>query len=199
MVTKETEKTEGWVNTILEYARISTPTQKTGTLHTIIEGTLKEYDVRLSERKIEVVKDFERNLPETIVPDEELKYMVRSILQYLLAVVPPEGYLRFSTRSLARPSPEERRGIVQEGRVVEILVIFTGAKKRNEKRPLGLEIKIDKKEEMLSLQFWLLEGVVKRNRGTLISEVDEQKTEVLISLTFPVERRRIAFYEPGSG
>jgi hypothetical protein len=37
--------------------------------------------------------------------------------------------------------------------------------------------------------------VVQRNRGTMRIEMDEKKAKTIISLRFPVERRKVVYYQ----
>ncbi len=198
MMTKEIEKTEDWVTRLLEYIRVITPVEKTDTVHTLLEETLKEYRPRLDENKIEVTKDLETNLPETIIPDEHLRYILRSLLQYATDVIPPHGFLRFSTRSSASAAIREQIGFTVMGRGIEILAKFCAVMKPGEGPQTGLEMIANKEKSILNFQIWLLEEVVKRNQGGLTVQVDQEKGEVSISLKFPIERRRGVIWQAGS-
>lgn len=201
MVTKDLEKTESLMNSLLDYMRVTTPIEKAGTVHALIEEALKKYQAHLSEKKIEVTKEFDKDLPEPIVPDEQLRYILSSLLQYVVTVAPPNGYLRFSTRSSVCPAETEEAKIAltPDGRAIEILISLAWTKRQKDEPQAGLESIISKKEERLNLQFRLFEEVVKRNWGTLKCEMDEEKTEVSISLKFPIERRRIVYYQASGG
>jgi nitrogen-specific signal transduction histidine kinase len=96
-ISDEIENLETVISCFLKFNRLSTPIKKTNTIHNLIEEVLKKHENRLAEREILIFRRFEDNLPETIVPDELLKYILNSVLQYAIALTSP-GY-RVSTRS----------------------------------------------------------------------------------------------------
>jgi hypothetical protein len=196
MVTKEMEKTDYLMDSLLNYIRVSTPIQKAGTVQILAEEALKKFQARLDEKKVRVTKEFERDLPETIVPDEQLRYIFGSLLQYVVTVVLPGGSLRFSTKSSVRPaiSADGRVASAKEGRTIEILFCLTGIMRKDEPRA-RLETMITQEGVMLDFQLRLLKEVVSRNQGILRFEVDEERRETLILLHFPVERRKIVYYQ----
>jgi len=193
-MTKEMEKTEDWANSLLEYVRVIAPSEKSGTVHTLLEETLKEYQTRLDEKKTEVAKELERDLPETIVPDEHMRYILRSLLGYATNVMPPHGFLRFRTRSFVSGTAKEKMGFAAVGRAIEITMAFSAVMKRKEEPPAGLEMISNKEKEILKFQIWSLENVVRRNQGNLTFAVDKEKEEITIFLKFPIERRRVDCY-----
>ena len=198
MMTKEMEKTEDWVDRLLEYVRVTTPVEKTGTVHTLLEETLKEYQPRLDVKKIEVTKELETILPETIVPDEHLRYMLRSLLQYATDVMPPHGFLRFSTRTSVSAAIKEQIRFTVVERGIEILAQFRAVMKPSEGPQTGIDLIANKEQSILKFQIWSIEEVVKRNQGSLTFEVDQEKEEISISLKFPIERRKVVNYQAGS-
>ena len=198
MMTKEMEKTEDWVDRLLEYVRVTTPVEKTGTVHTLLEETLKEYQPRLDVKKIEVTKELETSLPEPIVPDEHLRYMLRSLLQYATDVMPPHGFLRFSTRTSVSAAIKEQIRFTVVERGIEILAQFRAVMKPSEGPQTGLNLIANKEQAILKFQIWSIEEVVKRNQGSLTFEVDQEKEEISISLKFPIERRKVVNYQAGS-
>ncbi len=193
MITKEMERTEEWVTRLLEYDRVITPVERTGTVHVLLEETLREYQPRLDEKEIEVTKELEKNLPETVVPDEPLRYILRSLLEYVVNVMPPSASLRISTRSFASAANEEQIGFT--GRGIEILARFRAITKQGERSQPGVEMMANKDRAILRFQTWSLEQVVIRNRGSLTIGVDQEHGEMSISLKFPVERRRVVDYQ----
>jgi hypothetical protein len=195
MMTKEMEKTENLANSLLEYVRVITPAEKAGTVHTLLEETLKEYQTRLDEKKTEVRREFESNLPETIVPDEHMRYILRSLLGYAVNVMPSYGFLRFSTRSSVSRATKEQMAFTVVGRAIEITTTFSAVMKRKEEPPAGLEMISNKENEISKFQIRLLENVVRRNQGNLTFAVDKEREDITISMKFPIERRRVVCYQ----
>jgi hypothetical protein len=195
MMTKEMEKTEDWANSLFEYVRVITPSEKTGTVHTLLEETLKEFQTRLDEKKTEVAKELEQCLPETIVPDGHMRYILRSLVGYAINVMPPHGFLRFRTRSSVSGMAKENTGFALVGRAIEITAAFPAVMKRKEEPPARLEMVSNKDREILKFQIWSLENVVRRNQGNLTFAVDKEKEEITVFLKFPIERRRVVCYQ----
>jgi hypothetical protein len=56
------------------------------------------------------------------------------------------------------------------------------------------------KEKILDLALRLVDEIVQRNRGMMKFEEDEKRAKATISLRFPVERRKMVYYQqPGEG
>jgi len=85
---------------LLQYNKIATPIRKTNTVHNLIENVLKKYQPLFAKRETLIFGRFEKDLPEVIVPDKELRYILESVLQYILDLMPSGGGISFATRSL---------------------------------------------------------------------------------------------------
>ena len=86
--------------------------------------------------------------------------------------------------------------VKKEGKYVEILMVFTGYKKPMDHWQQG--IPAHQKEGILNLTLRLVDEIVQRNRGMMKFEEDEKKEKTTISLRFPVERRKVVFYQPAN-
>ena len=195
MITEDIKKIELVQNSLLNYIRINNPITKTNTVNTLIEEELKKYQVELEEKKIRVFKTLEKNLPETAVPDDQLRYILNCILQYVIALIPTHGNLGLFTKKfvLQRESSGGR-----ESRFVEILLVYTGHDKPIEQFRSPLGIPAHQKERILDLALRLVDEIVQRNRGMMKFEEDEKKAKASISLKFPVERRKVFYYQQSS-
>ena len=193
-VTEDIEKMDMVLNSLLNYIKVQKPIRKKNTVHSIIEEVLKKYQAKLDEKGIRLFKKFEQDLPETIVPDEQLKYILSSVLQYAMASTPPHWNIGLSTRSftLEKGASEIQDLFKKDGRYIEIAVVFPGYKKPNEP---GLRTAIPQKEEASDLILRFVKGMVLRNRGIMKIGADEKKTKTFISLRFPVERRKVVYYQ----
>ena len=134
VVTEDVEKMEMVLNSLIDYIKLHTPIKKMNTVHNIIEEVLKKHQVKLEEKGIKLLKRFEKDLPETIVPDEQLKYVLGSVLQYAMVLTPPSWNIALSTRSLMlEKETGEAEGLFKrEGKYIEISVVFAGHQKLNE-------------------------------------------------------------------
>jgi signal transduction histidine kinase len=192
-VNEDIEKMNMVLNSLLDYIKVHTPIRKINTVHNIVEEVLKKYQAKLEEKGIKVFKKLEKDLPETVVPDEQLKYILSSLLQYAMALTPPNWNLGLSTRSFILDKEAEGEGLFKrEGRYIEISVAFPGHQRPSEP---GSGIAATQKEGAPDLILRFVKEVVLHNHGMMKVEADEKKTKTLISVRFPVERRKIVYYQ----
>lgn len=183
IVLRDIEKIDFVLGGLLNYIKATTPIRKKNTVHTLIEEVLEKNKVLLEEKKTRLSKKFQKDLPETIISDEQLRYLLNSVLQHAVASMPPNGNIEFLTRSFVlRKEADQDQGFFEKyGRYIEILVSFTQALQKEE-------------EWNLNLMLRLVKEIVLRNRGVMKFETDEKKAETIISLGFPVERRKVVYY-----
>jgi light-regulated signal transduction histidine kinase (bacteriophytochrome) len=196
MIIKDIEKHHLLLNTFSKYIESTTPILKKDSVNKLIEEGLKKHHHRLEEKKAKIFKIFEQDLPETIVPDEQLRFILDSVLQYAIALMASEGSIEFSNKAilLPREDVEDQEFFKRNGKFVEIMVAFIGS--RNLKEEPGKELgTLSLKEEVVSnLVLRLVEMVVKMNHGVMKFEVDEAEAKHKIFLKFPIERRRLVYY-----
>lgn len=199
MVTKDIEKNNLLLNGFLNYIKATTPIRKKNRVNILIEEVLKNHQVRLEEKRTKIFKNFGKDLPETIVPNEQLRYILDSLLQYAIASMPPDGSIEFLTKSLVlqRDMGEETFSN-KIGKYIEILMTFTGHKKPKEQLGKELETPTPQKEVVWDLVLRLVEDIVHRNQGMMKFEVDEIEAKKFISLKFPFERRKVVYYQQTS-
>jgi nitrogen-specific signal transduction histidine kinase len=198
IVREDIEKIDSVLNGLLSYIKINTPIEKRNTVHFILEDVLRNHELQLEDKKIKIFKKFEKDLPETVVHDEQLRYILNALLQYALPFIPLNGTLGFLTKSSAiqEEMAEDEKIIQRDGRYVEILIVFTGYKKPIEKFEMVLGILEPGKEEAVELELRLIKEIIQKNRGTMKFEVNEKTPRTLISLKFPIERRKLIYYQP---
>jgi nitrogen-specific signal transduction histidine kinase len=197
IVTDDIEKIDYVLNGLLSYIKINTPIEKRDTVHVILEDVLKKHEIQLEERKIKVFRKFEKDLPETIVHEEQLRYIFSALLQYSIPSIPPGGSIGILTKSFDLQSEPEISKLYPQknGRFVEILIVFTGYKKPVEQFETVLGIPAGQKEEAVELELRLIKEVIQRNQGIMKFEVNEKKPRTIISLKFPIERRKLIYYQ----
>jgi hypothetical protein len=199
MVNKEIEKTDLVVNSYLNYIKVTTPVRKRGTVNIIIEEALKRHRVRLEEHKSKIFRRFEEDLPETIVPDEQLRFILDSILQYAMGVMGSDGEIEFLTKSSAFEEESGEEAVFEKDRRdIEIVVVFTSSHKPTEKSIQGLRPPSPKGEIVSDVLLRLVDATVKINQGVLRLEVDEGKAKQSVFLKLPAERRKVVSYESTS-
>ena len=197
IVTEDIERIDAVLNGLLNYIKINTPIEKANTVHFILEDVLRRHEVQLEDKKIRVFKKFEKDLPETVVHDEQLRYIFHSLLQYAIPSIPPNGSIGFLTKSLyVQRQTDDDKGVLQtDGRYIEVLIVFTGFKKPVEQLETALGIPALKQEESIELEMRLIKEIIEKNRGMIKFETSPKKPRTIISLKFPIERRKVIYYQ----
>ena len=200
IVTEDIEKIDAVMNGLIRYVKINTPIEKKDTIHFILEDVLKNHEAQLENRSIKVFKQFEKDLPETIVHDEQLRYILNALLQYAIPFISPNGSIGFLTKSfdVETETAEVRSYSQRSERCIEILIVFTGYKKPFEQFEAVLGIPALKKEEAIELELRLIKDIIQQNQGMMKFEVNEKKPRTVISLKFPIERRKLIYYQPAN-
>jgi hypothetical protein len=199
IVTEDIEKIDSVLNGLLNYIKMNTPISKTNTVHLILDEILRKRQNQIEEKRIRIFKKFEKELPETIVHDEQLRYVLDTLLHYALSSTLPDGSIGFLTKSVAPPKavtdghPLPKR----EDRCLDILIVFTGYRTAAERFETVLGISPSGEDDPVELELRLVKEIVEKNQGAMKLEGNETKTRTLISLRLPVERRRVVYY-PGT-
>jgi nitrogen-specific signal transduction histidine kinase len=197
IVTDDIEKIDYVLDGLLTYIKINTPIEKKDTVHVILEDVLKRHEMQLEEKKIKIFRKFEKDLPETIVHEEQLRYIFNALLQYSIPSILPGGSIGILTKTFdLQTEPAISKMYPQKnGRFVEILIVFTGYKKPAEQFEAVLGISTGQKEEAVELELRLIKEIIQRNQGIMKFEVNEKKPRTIISLRFPIERRKLIYYQ----
>ncbi len=164
-------------------------------MHRLIEEVLKKYQVQLDGKGVRLSKKYEKDLPETIVPDGLLSYILDSVFGYGIRAVPPGGDMEFSTKSsgLEKDLSFGQRMLRKDERYVEIELLLKGSEKQDE---LFVETPIFQGESWNRMLLRLAEDVVRKNQGIMKLDKDEKQGRLSISLWFPSEKREIVYYRP---
>ena len=200
IVTEDIEKIDAVMNGLVRYIKINTPIEKKDTIHFILEDVLKKHEVQLEDKKIKLFKKFEKDLPETIVHDEHLRYILNALLQYAIPFISPNGSIGFLTKSfdVETETADGKTSHQRNGRYIEILIVFTGYKKPFEQFETILGLPAVQEEEAVELELRLIKEIIKKNQGMMKFEVNEKKPRTVISLKFPIERRKLIYYQPAN-
>jgi hypothetical protein len=197
IVSEDIEKIDLVLNGLMNYIKMNTPLSKANTIHQILEEVLKRYDASFNEKKIRIVKKFEKDLPETMIHDEPLRYVLQSLLQYALPAIPPGGTLGFLTRAIF-PKKEKEPPPERAKEFIEVLIIFTGYKKPMAMPETAFGVSQVQKEDTFDLELRLIYEILRKHQATITFEVHEKKPRTFISLKLPIERRRVIYYPSAS-
>ncbi len=196
MVTNDIKKNAFVLDGFLNYINVNTFIRKKGTVNILVEEVLKRHQVQFEENKTKIFRNFEKDLPETVVSDEQLRFILDSILQYAVGSMPPNGNIELLTKSFAisKEMEEDQEVLKKETGYIKILVAFTLYKEPMEEMGKGLEAPVPSKQVALDLLLRLVDDVVEGNQGTMKFGFDETKAKTIISLKFPTERRKVVLY-----
>ncbi len=198
IINQDIEKTISMLDCFNDYLNFSTPLVKKDTVTILIEEMMKKHKNQFEEKKIKIIKkQFEKDLPETSVPDEQLRYILDSVIQYTLLSMPANGSIGFLTRlfDIGVLKERERGHLPKDGKYIEILVVSTGYEKGDEEGRVVPGISnYYQEEEAIELILKLAKEIIKKNRGMMRYKVYEDKPMTFISLVLPIERRNIIHY-----
>lgn len=193
VMAEDLEKIDLALNGLLHYIRIQTPIRKSGTLERLLNQTVEALKGRLEERGVKVFRRFEESLPETIVPEEALRYVLDVVLRYAGAFVSTSGGVGISSKSIGETPKGVGREVPSIGSrpYVEVMAVFTTGQRPAEenKEPYGRMG--EGKEELLELELRIARAIVQKNQGRLWLEKDEKKGKAWLVLRLPVERRKV--------
>jgi len=196
IVSEDIEKTISLLNCFQDYLNFNSPMKKMNTVNNIIEEILRNMEDQIQEKKIKIVKkQFEKNLPETILPDEQLRYVLNSIIQYMVHSTRPYGSIGFLTQQFEpQESMSEDLGVLQkDAKYIEVQIASMGDKQR-ELLDLVPGMTADQSEEGVDLILQLVKEILQRNRGALTFKVNSQQSMSFLSVILPMERRKVIHY-----
>ena len=200
IVNEDIEKTISLINCFDDYLAFSTPMMKRNTVNTLVEEVIKKHERELEERGIKIIKkQFDKELPEAILPDEQLRYLLNSVMECLLLSIRPEGSIGFLTRlfDLEGLNDEEKGQLWKDRKYMEILAVSASdrdAKPGNENEiSPGISVHSEQ-EEAIELILKLVKQIVTKNRGIIRYKVYDDKPMTFISLILPIERRNVVRY-----
>jgi len=198
IVNADIEKTISLLDCFNDYINFSTPVLKSNTVNTLIEEVIKKHVSQFQEKKVNIIKkQFEKDLPETILPDEQLKYILNSVIECVLLSIPLNGNIGFLTRlfDIEALTSEEKRQLQKDGKYLEILVVSTSYERSGE--PIEIVPGVPahpQQEEATELILKLAKEIIKKNRGMMRQKVYEDKKMTFISLILPIEKRNVLRY-----
>lgn len=197
IVTEDIEKIDSVLTGLLNYIRINHPVEKKDTIHAIIEDVLKKYGPQIENKRIKLFRKYEKDLPETSLHEEQLRYILTSLIQYAIPSIPNSGSIGFLTKSLndRKGNGEGQSTPSRERKYIEILMVFTGYKQPIEPMDTLLGVSTPRAEAFPDIELRLIKEMIERNRGMMTFEVNEKKLRTMVSLKFPAERRRIITYQ----
>jgi len=197
IVAEDIKKIDLVLNSLLNYISINTPLTKSNTLYIILEEVLEANERLIRQKNIKIIKKYEKDLPDTFIHSEQVRFILHSVLQYAILSTPPDENIGFVLKlfdvhdgtAAVETSPENGR------RYLELIIGFNEDKKPVHPSGNPSETQGDQKEGMADLILKLAKEILQRNHGMVI-ETHGKRLKNLICLRFPVERRKVVYYEP---
>jgi len=195
-ITEDIRQIDSVLNSLLNYIHINSPIIKSNTLSIILEQVLDANQKQIQGKKIKIFKKCEEDLPETFIHDEQVRFVLNSILQYAILSTPPGGTIGFLIKSFNfhDGGPDRQISPKKNGGYIEAAVGFMG----NPSDPLKNvgESSTTQEHGTTKLILQLVKEILQNNHGRMTYEVDPKKPRILITLRFPIERRKVVYYEP---
>lgn len=197
-ITEDIKNIDSVLNSLLNYIHINTPIAKSNTISLILEEVSEANKKQIRSKKIKIFKKCEKDLPETFIHDEQMRFILNSILQYAILSTPPGGTIGFLIKSFdfLNGTPGKKISPERNGGYIEAAIGFIGGKESTEPLKDIPGSSAIQKEETTKLILQLVKEILQKNHGSMTHEVDPKKPRTLITLRFPIERRKVVYYEP---
>ena len=194
VVSEDIEKSISVLDCFCDYLNLNNPTKKMNTINVMLEEILKENQKELENKNIRITKkQFDSDLPETTVTDEQLNFILNSIFQYILFSMSLNGSMGILTRSIEVQdwNGEEKAHLQKDLKYIEILIVSTHLDLEGKPRGSLPAIPTDNHEERMDLILQMVKKTVEKNRGAMKTILHAGKGIKLISLVLPIERRNV--------
>jgi len=197
-INEDIKKIDSVLNSLLNYIHINTPITKSNTLSILLEEVLEANEKQIQCKNIKIFKKCEKDLPETFIHDEQVRFILNSVLQYAILTTPLQGTIGFLIKSFdfLNGAPDKKTSPERNGGYIEAAIGFMGGKDPTEQPEDTPGKSADKKEEPIKLILQLVKEILRKNHGSMTYECDPKKPRTLITLRFPIERRKVVYYEP---
>ncbi len=197
-ITEDIKKIDSVLNGLLNYIHINTPIMKSNTISLILEEVLEANEKQIRCKNIKIFRKCEKQLPETFIHDEQVRFILNSILQYAILSTSVDGTIGFLVKSFdfQNGGSDKKNSPERNGGYIEAAVGFMHDSESSEQSK-DIPAKSDpQKEETSKLILQLVKDILQKNHGSMTYEVDPRKPRILITLRLPIERRKVVYYEP---
>ena len=179
--------TNSGLDCFFDYLKIRSPIRRKNIVHTVLEGILDANEEKFKERKIQVVKkQFEKDLPETSIRDDHLRYILNWVVQYAISSVSLNGNIGLFTKSFDfQEVKDDSQSSLKKGRnYIEVIIFFTTQEKVN--GPFGTELGDQTliRQNQNDFILPLVEEIISMNGGIIRVKADHKKhwTQILLIL-----------------
>jgi hypothetical protein len=194
-MTKAYEHIVSTVDMLSSYINATSPIAKKNTIHCILDEILESNEKKLHARQIELKKTLAEELPETIFQDEQVRFILNLVLQYVILSTPSAGSIEIVTQFVNdQEEQDSSSNDPLRSKYSEILISSSWPKYSLNESPGGPEVPKIERDGTSHFILRLVREMVRRNPGTIDFQMDQAKSRTRISLRFAVERRRVSYY-----
>lgn len=102
----EVDRISSLLNELLEFARPSDPKLEFEDINSILDGMILLISTESKKKQIQIVKQYDPELPRVKVDREQIKQVFLNILLNAIEATPENGEIRIKTRSFKKPTGE---------------------------------------------------------------------------------------------
>jgi hypothetical protein len=195
-VKEEIKRIDSVLNSLLNFISINTPIAKANTLSVILEDILEAIEKQLRAKDIRIARRCEKDLPETFLHSEQVRFVLHSILQYAVFLTPAHESIRILMKSPDIEECQDTRRVLPENKgYVEVMIGFNGGRKPGGP-PGNLKDVGGDPREAIDLILVLAREILQKNHGMMTLETNGSRPKTLIHVRFPIERRKVVYYAP---
>ncbi|MBM4339071.1 MAG: hypothetical protein FJ110_05975 [Deltaproteobacteria bacterium] len=194
VVTDDIEKTISVLDCFYEYLNLNNPIRKTNTINTMLEEILKEKQAEFEKKNIRIIKkQYEAELPETTLTDEQLSFILNSIFGYILFSAPLNGAMGILTRTIESNKwyREENDRLQKDMKYIEILILTKYVDSLRQSKNALTSMPQGSQEESMDLILQLVKKTVENHRGAMKTKMTTKNGMNFISMVLPIERRNV--------
>jgi signal transduction histidine kinase len=185
------------VNMLASYINVTSPIAKKNTIHCILEEILESNEKKLHARQIELNKTLDEELPETLLQDEQLRFILNLVLQYAILSTPPSGRIEIVTQFINNQGGKDlSSNDPLTSKYSEVLISSLSPNDSVNESPGTPEVPRIERDGTSHFILRLVREMTRRNQGMIDLQIDQMKSRTRIFLRFPVERRRVVYYRP---
>lgn len=199
VVTEDIEKTISVLDCFFDYLNVNSPIRKANTINTMLEEILKENQAEFEKKNIRIIKKhFEADLPETTLTDEQLKFILNSVFDYIIFSAPLNGGMGILTRSIESNqwNGDGKNLLLKDTKYIEILILSKFFDSKGSPKGAFPPIPEENQEEKMDLILQLVKKTVEDHRGAMKVKGHSRKEMNIISLVLPIERRNVFQFVP---
>ena len=180
--------TNSGLDCFFDYLKIRSPVRRKNIVHAVLEEILDGNEEKFKERKIQVVKkQFEKDLPETSMREDHLRYVLNWVVQYAISCVSLNGNIGLFTRSFdfQEVKDDSQSFLKKDRKYIEVIIFFTTDEKVNGPPGTGLGDQALIRENQNDFILPLVEEIISANGGIIRVKADPKKHYTQLLLILP--------------